>query len=85
MNVDHRTILSIAQVAAITTCELMGVDTAISYSEGARTYGSFFRDMVKARRLQPCRSGKGKNGKRFYAVKDIIALQAEEQARAELL
>lgn len=83
--ISHRTILSIAQVAAITTCEMMGVDTAISFSEGARTYGSFFREMVKAGRLRPCRSGKGKNGKRFFSVKDIIALQAEEQAKAELL
>ncbi len=83
--VTHEEMLAIGKVAAITVCEFFGVDPVISYTQGIRMYGAFFRTMVKNKRLQPRNAGKGKTGKREYAIKDIIALKAEESAKATII
>ena len=85
MNVNEKTLFSIAQQAALATCEMLGVRAVVSYTQGAAKYGAFFRSMVKSGRLRPVYSGKGATGKREYAIKDILALQAQEAAKAELL
>lgn len=83
--IKHDSLFAVAQMAAVATCEMFGVNAVVSYTQGVARYGSFFKDMVKARRLVPRYAGKGNTGKRQYAVKDILALMAEESAKAELL
>ena len=85
MTITEKTLYGMAQQAALATCELLGVRAVVSYTQGAAKYGSFFKSMVKSGRLRPVYSGKGVTGKREYAIKDILALQAEEAAKAELL
>ena len=75
----------ICEIATLATCDLLGVNTELSYTRAAAEYGQFFKDMVRAGRLTPCRVGNGKNGTRWYAAKDIVALRLEEEAKAKLL
>ena len=76
---------AIGQQAAIFTCDLLGVNTELSYTRAAAEYGQFFRDMVRFGRIKPSRVGKGKTGTRWYSAADIIALRAEEEAKARLI
>ena len=47
-------------------------------------YGKWFREAVKAGRLKPVSVGVGRNGRRQYAVRDILALRAEDAARSDI-
>jgi len=73
------------RLIATQTCELFGVNTELSYSRASAEFGQFFRDMVRSGRLKPIRTGNGKNGTNWYSVSDILALRAEEEAKAKLI
>lgn len=76
---------TMGQMLVVQTCEVFGVNTEMSYSRAAAEYGQFFRDMVRSGRLTPVRTGKGKNGTNWYSISDILALRAEEEAKARLI
>lgn len=69
---------------ALGVCEQFGVKTMISYRQGVATYGQFFRDCVSSGRLQEKKTTM-KKGKREFAVRDILALIAEEDDKACLM
>ncbi len=74
-----------SQLGALAVCDLLGVNTELSYTRASEEYGQFFRDMVRSGRLRPCRKGKGKNGTHWYSVRDIVLLKAEESEKAKLV
>ena len=83
--ITARQIQAISQLGALTACDLFGVNTEMSYSRASGEFGQFFRDMVRCGKLKPSRVGNGKNGTRWFSVRDIIALRAEEESKATLL
>ena len=78
-------IKTICQMGAVAMCDMMGLNTRLSYSRAVAEYGQFFKEMVRTGRISPVRVGKGKNGIHWYSVSDILALRAEEEAKAKLL
>lgn len=78
-------LLAASKLGALAICELLGVNTEMSYTKAAAEFGQFFKDAVRAGKIQPKRVGKGRNGTRKYAVSDIVALRAEEESKARLI
>lgn len=79
----------------ITTCislgtaqalETLGISSGeISQRKARDTYGKWFRDADTNGRIRPCRVEDGRAGTRYYRVVDILALKAQDAARAELI
>lgn len=84
INISIPQLQAFGQTIALSVVEQMGVNTLISYRQGESTYGKFFKDAVASGKLTPASIGNGKNGKRLFAVRDIIALRAEEEEKAAL-
>lgn len=67
------------------TLETLGITAGeISQRRARDTYHKWFTDADKAGRIRPCRVESGKSGTRWYRVVDILALKAQDAARAEL-
>lgn len=84
-NLNTKMIRRICEMTALATCDMLGINTELTYTRASAEYGQFFRDMVRSGRITPTRVGKGRNGTRWYSAKDIIALRAEEESKARLL
>lgn len=83
---SSKDVTSIVEQTVLATAALLGIgETELSYTKASAKFGNFFRDMVKAGRLQPRRVGNGRNGTHRYAVSDILALKREEEAKAKLM
>lgn len=68
------------------TMEVLGVHSGeISTRKARDTYGKWFIDAVENNRLHPCRVDNGRNGTRWYRVVDILALKADDVAKAKLI
>lgn len=83
--VSEKQLKTFGQLCAVQVCDLMGVNTELSYTRASAEFGQFFRDMVRTGRLSPVRVGKGRNGTRWYSASDILALRAAEESKAVLL
>ena len=78
-------LLTVAEMGAAAALRTAGVSTGeICKSEGERRFGPWFTTQVKSGALRPVRCGKGTNGKRWFAVEDILALKAAQQIRASV-
>lgn len=85
MELTKGIIQDIAQCAAAQVMEALGVSSGrISQTQAEEVYGKWFREAVKAGRLKPVSVGVGRNGRRQYAVRDILALRAEDAARSDI-
>lgn len=85
MELTKGIIQDIAQCAAAQVMEALGVSSGrISQTQAEEVYGKWFREAVKAGRLKPISVGVGRNGRRQYAVRDILALRAEDAARSDI-
>lgn len=74
---------TVAEMGAAAALRTAGITTGeICKSEGERRFGRWFTDQVAYGNLRPVRCGKGSNGKRWFAVEDILALKAAQQVRA---
>lgn len=83
---NSKEIARVVEQAVVSTAAMLGIgETEMSYTRASQKYGQFFRDMVRSRRLRPCRVGNGKNGTHWFAVKDILALKNEEEDKASLI
>lgn len=85
MELTKGIIQDIAQCAAAQVMEALGVSSGrISQRKAEEVYGKWFKDAIKARRIKPVSVGEGKNGTKMYAVRDILALRAEDASKASL-
>jgi len=85
MELTKGIIQDIASCAAVQVMEALGVTSGhISQRQAEDVYGKWFKDAVKSHRLRPVSVGDGKNGKKLYSVRDILALRASDAARASL-
>lgn len=85
MELTKGIIQDIAQCAAAQVMEALGVSSGrISQTQAEEVYGKWFREAVKAGRIKPVSVGVGRNGRRQYAVRDILALRAEDAARSDI-
>lgn len=85
MELTKGIIQDIASCAAVQVMEALGVSSGrISQRKAEEVYGKWFKDAIKERRIKPVSIGEGKNGTKMYAVRDILALRAEDAARASL-
>lgn len=88
MSADQMTqevLRTVAELGA--TAALRGAGIApceICKREAERRFGPWFTTQVKSGALRPVRCGKGTNGKRWFAVEDILALKAAQQIRASV-
>lgn len=57
----------------------------ISQRMAAKTYGVWFTDAVKDKRISPCRIGEGKSGKKWYSVNDILTLWLTDTMKCEIV
>lgn len=77
------TCISIGTAQALVT---MGVHSGeISMRRARDVYGKWFTDAVNNGRLFPCRVEDGRSGTKWFRVTDILALKADDLARAELI
>jgi hypothetical protein len=73
------------ELGSARTMELLGVSSGeVSKRKARDIYGKWFSDAVFAGRLRPCRVEDGRAGTQWYRVVDILALKAQDCARAEL-
>jgi hypothetical protein len=85
MELTKGIIQDIASCAAAQVMEALGVTSGrITQRQAEETYGKWFRDAIRDHRIKPVSVGEGRNGRRMYSVKDILALRAEDAARASL-
>ena len=85
MELTKGIIQDIASCAAVQVMEALGVSSGrISQRKAEEVYGKWLKDAIKERRIKPVSIGEGKNGTKMYAVRDILALRAEDAARASL-
>ena len=78
-------ITTCVELGTAKTLETLGISSGeISQRKARDTYHKWFMDADKAGRIRPCRIEEGKAGTRWYRVVDILALKAQEAARAEL-
>ena len=67
------------------TLETLGISSGeISQRKARDTYHKWFVDADREGRIRPCRVEDGKSGTKWYRVVDILALKAQDAARAEL-
>lgn len=87
MNNDlHRLIASAAEMGAAQALHALGLTAGeLSQRAAVRTYGKWLADAIAAGRITPARIEEGHAGTRWYAVRDILALQTEYSAKAFLL
>lgn len=68
------------------TLSLMGVHSGeVSMRKARDVYGKWFIDAVNSGRLFPCRVEDGRTGTKWFKVTEILALKADDLARAELI
>lgn len=76
---------TVAQMGATAALRSAGISPGeICKSEAERRFGPWFTAQVKAGALRPVRCGKGQNGKRWFALGDILLLKGAQQVRASL-
>lgn len=74
------------ELGSAKTIETLGLSSGEISSRKARdTYHKWFLDAEREGRIRPCRVEDGRCGTRYYRVVDILALKAQDAARAELL
>ena len=77
------TCISIGTAQALVT---LGVHSGeISMRKARDVYGKWFMDAVNNGRLYPCRVEDGRSGTKWFRVTDILALKADDIAKAELI
>lgn len=85
MELTKGIIQDIASCAAVQVMEALGVSSGrISQTQAEEVYGKWFKDAVKNRRIKPVSIGEGRNGRRHYSVREILALRAEDAARSDI-
>ena len=73
------------ELGSAKTLETLGISSGeISQRKARDTYHKWLVDADRAGRIRPCRIEDGKSGTRWYRVVDILALKAQDAARAEL-
>lgn len=85
MNMDQRTVKTIAEAAAVSVLTTLGLTSGeISRARAVALYGKWFREAEAAGRVRPVRIGTGRTGTRWFSVMDLLALRAEDERRAEI-
>lgn len=73
------------ELGSAKTIEALGLSAGeISQRKARDIYGKYFVDADRSGRIRPCRIETGSRGTRWYRVVDILALKAQDAARAEL-
>ena len=87
MNKNLQTLMTTCiSIGTAQTLVLMGVHSGeISMRKARDVYGKWFIDAVNGGRIFPCRVEDGKTGTKWFKVTDILALKADDIARAELI
>jgi hypothetical protein len=87
MNKNLQTLMTTCiSIGTAQTLVLMGVHSGeISMRKARDTYGKWFADAVNDGRIFPCRVENGRSGTKWFKVTDILALKADDAARAELI
>lgn len=86
MNNIERMIKTFTELGAANALVTLGLSSGeISQRKARDTYGKWFTDAVRHRRLLPCRVEDGRAGTHWYNVKDILALKAADALKAELI
>ena len=87
MNKNLQTLMTTCiSIGTAQTLVLMGVHSGeISMRKARDVYGKWFMDAVNGGRIFPCRVEEGKTGTKWFKVTDILALKADDIARAELI
>lgn len=85
MNNLERLIQTCVELGSAKTIEALGLSSGeISQRKARDIYGKWFVDADRDGRILPCHIEEGKSGTRKYRVVDILALKAQDAARAEL-
>lgn len=73
------------ELGSAKTLETLGLSSGeISQRRARDVYGKYFTEADREGRIRPCRIESGRCGTRYYRVVDILALKAQDAARAEL-
>jgi hypothetical protein len=84
MNIDVL-IKTCVELGSAKTLEALGISSdEISRNKAISVYGRYFVTAEKQGRINPVRIGKGRNGRKYYRVEDILSLKAHDALRAEL-
>lgn len=82
----ERLITTCVELGAAKTMEALGVTSGeISQRRARDIYGKWFVDADREGRIRPCHIEEGKCGTRKYRVVDILALKAQDAAKAEII
>lgn len=84
MNIDVL-IKTCVELGSAKTIEALGISSGeISRNKAVSVYGRYFVNAEREGRISPVRVGKGRNGRKYYRVEDILSLKAQDALRAEL-
>ena len=87
MNKNLQTLMTTCiSIGTAQTLVLMGVHSGeVSMRKARDVYGKWFIDAVNNGRIFPCRVEDGRTGTKWFKVTEILALKADDLARAELI
>ena len=87
MNKNLQTLMTTCiSIGTAETLVTLGIHSGeISMRKARDVYGKWFIDAVNNGRLFPCRVEDGRTGTKWFKVTDILALKADDLARAELI
>ena len=87
MNKNLQTLMTTCiSIGTAQTLVLMGVHSGeISMRKARDVYGKWFMDAVNDGRIFPCRVEDGRTGTKWFKVTEILALKADDIAKAELI
>lgn len=87
MNKNLQTLITTCiSIGTAQTLETLGIHSGeVSMRKARDTYGKWFMDAVNNDRLKPCRIENGRSGTKWFRVVDILALKADDAARAKLI
>ena len=84
MNLE-RLIATCTELGAAKAIETLGLASGeLSQRQALKTYGSWFALALRDQRIRPCRIENGHRATRWYKISDILALKAEDAAKAAL-
>lgn len=74
------------ELGATLALERLGISAGeVSQRQARKTYGAYFDDLVRQRRIAPVRIETGHAGTKYFRVADILACKVEDRVPAQLL
>lgn len=85
MDLQHL-IRTASALGAQMALEAVGKSSGVmTQRQAEKIHGQWFKEAVKAGRLNPCKVGKGERGVKWFSIQDILLLKTTDMAQADIV